>query len=195
MKKIIKSHLLIHNKFLGALLYFKDKDSRGCLKLSFKNKVGGFVKGTDVPAKLPVPLKIGSPISLDVSYKFQDSLLEVKKVVNGKEQPEFYDVPLPISNCLFIIKLKNWHTLDDAKLSKCSLVLTPTNQSKDVAVIFSFLGDNGLPFMPQGYYCPMGMATIDLPEHPLNKMCIGIADDANNTEANDFNIYIPFSAK
>jgi hypothetical protein len=195
MKKTIKSHLLIQDKFLGALLYFKDVDGRGCLKLSFKNKIMGFVKGTDIPTTLPVPLKLDEPISLDLSYKFPDSLLEVKKIVAKKVQPEFYDVTLPISNCLFFIRLKDWRSLDDAKPSKSPLVLMPPDQSDNVVIVFSFLGANGLPFVPAGYVCPMGMGIIALPEDPLKTFCIGIADDSNNTDTNGFNVYIPLPVK
>ena len=84
MSNKIKSHLLIGNKFLGSLLYFKDASGRGCLKLSFKNKIADFVVGSDVPTTLPAPAMLTDPITLDVSYKFEDSLLEVKKMLNGK---------------------------------------------------------------------------------------------------------------
>jgi hypothetical protein len=192
--KTIKSHLLIQDKFLGALFYTSDKEGRGYLKLSFKNKIAGFNKGTDIPTTLPVPVKIDEPIGLDVSYKFQDSLLEVKKVVSGKIQPEFYLVPLPVTNCLFIIRIKDWHLLDTAQNPESPLVLTPPN-SNGVAIVFSFLGANGLPFKPEGYDFPMGIGMIDLPETPLNKFCIGIAEDTKNTEADSFVIQIPFPKK
>lgn len=193
MKQIIKSHLLIQDKFLGALLYFKDKDGRGCLKLSFKNKIADFVKGTDIPTTLPVPLKLDNPISLDVSYKFEDSFLEVKKIVNGKPQREFYKIPLPVSTCLFIIRIKDWHLLDDTEKPDRPLVLTPPSGSNSVAIVFSFLGANGQPIAPKEYNCLMG--TIDLPEDPLKTFCIGIVEDPNKDEANGFIIQIPFPAQ
>jgi hypothetical protein len=189
----IKSHLLIDNKFLGSLLHFKDASGRGCLKLSFQNKIADFVMGTDVPTTLPAPAKLSDPITLDVSYKFDDSLLEVKKMINGKPDRAFYKIPLPISDMLFMIRIKDWHLLDDDQGSKSSLVLTPPSQDGKVAIIFSFLGENGLPFVPAGYVCPMGMGTISLPENPLSTFCIGIAEDPGNSEANGFIIQIPFS--
>jgi hypothetical protein len=192
MKKEIKSHLLIQDRFLGALLYFKDKNDRGCLKLSFKNKIANFAKNTDVPTALPVPLILDNPMRLDVSYKFQDSLLEVKKIIDGKVEPEFYKVPLPISNVLFFIQIKNWHLLDVAKPSSNPLILIPPSQSNSIVIIFSFLGANNLPFNVKNYICPNGMGTIDLPETPLNKLCIGIADDIDDTDVNGFKIGIPF---
>ena len=187
-----KSHLLIQNKFLGALLYFKDKDGRGCLKLSFKNKIAGFVKSTDVGTTMPVALKLDDPISLDVSYKFQDSLLEVKKIVNGKIEPEFYKIPLPISGYLFFIKIKDWRLLDDVPQSNNALVLTPPTGSISVVIIFSFADLNGLPSKPPQYDCPIGMGAIDLPENHLNQFFIGIAEDPDNSSANGFNLYVPF---
>jgi len=190
VSKKIKSHLLIGNKYLGSLLYFKDTQERGCLKLSFKNKIAGFVKGTDTPTALPVPVKLTDPVSLDISYKFQDSLLEVKKIVNNKTEREFYKVPLPIETCLFLIRIKDWHLLDDAVQSASPLVLTPPSAGRSVAVVFSFLGENGQPIAPKGYNCLMG--TIDVPESPLKTFCIGISDDPTHTDPNGFLLQIPF---
>lgn len=191
-RNIIKSHLLIGHKFLGALLYFKDEDDRGCLKLSFKNKIADFVKGTDVPTTKLVPVKLNNPIQLDISYKFLDSLLEVKKIINKIVEREFYKISLPVKTPLFILKIKDWHLLDDAKLSKYPLILTPPNQVNSIAIVFSFLSANGQPIAPKEYSGPMG--TIDLPETGigLNKFCIGIAEDKNNDGTNNFIIKLPF---
>lgn len=192
LKQEIKSHLLIENKYLGTLLYFKDKDGRGCLKLSFKNKIADFVVGTDMPTTMPAPVKLTGPITLDVSYKFQDALLEVKKMVNGKPDRAFYKTTQPIANLLFMIRIKDWHLLNNDQPSANPLVLTPSSQDSKVAIIFSFLADNGLPFVPTGYVCPMGMGTIALPEDPLKTFCIGIADDPTNNADQGFQIQIPF---
>lgn len=187
----IKSHLLIQDKFLGALLYLKDTKGRSYLKLSFKNKIEGFNKGTDISTILPVPAKLDGLIGLDISYKFEDRLLEVKKVIGNKVQPEFYQVPLPISSELFTIRIKDWHSLATAQNPDRPLVLTPPS-SKSVAIVFSFLGDNDQPFKPSQYEFPMGMGMIDLPETPLSQICIGIAEDLNNVSVNGFEIYIPY---
>ena len=189
-KDTIKSHLLIENKFLGSLLYFKDKKGRGCLKLSFKNKIANFAKWSDVPTTQPTLLELKNPISLDISYKFIDSLLEIKKIVDGKIIPEFYKIPIPISTPLFIIKIKKWHLLDDSKNSKNPLVISYNSQCENVAVVFSFIGANGQPIAPKEYSMLMG--TIDLPEQDLNKFCIGIAEDKNNNYEKDFIIEIPY---
>lgn len=184
---------MIGNKFLGALLYFKDKDNRGCLKLSFKNKIADFVKGSDVPTTKPVPLKLNDLIKLDISYKFQDSRLEVKRIVIGKPKPEreFYPFSLPPSTDLFTLKIKDWHLLDDAKPSNSPLILTPP-ESNSVVIVFSFLGTNNRPIKEKEYSVPI-MRTIDLPEIALNKFCIGIAEDKASNERNGFVIKIPYN--
>lgn len=190
MNKKIKSHLLIGNKYLGSLLYFKDAQGRGCLKLSFKNKVADLARGTDVPTTLPAPLKRTEPTALDISYKFLDSKLEVKEIVNSKTLRSFYDVPLPISSVLFMIRLKDWCTLDDDQPKPNPLVLKPPVNTNSVVIIFSFLGENGLPFT-DGYQPAEGMGTIALPESPLGTFCIGLAEDPNNTSANGFELMVP----
>ena len=188
--KKIKSHLLIGNKCLGSLLYFKDAQERGCLKLSFKNKIADLTKGTDIPTTLPVPLKRTDLTTLDISYKFNDSLLEVKEIVNHKIHRSFYSVPLPISSALFMIRIKDWRTLDDDQPKPNPLVLTPPKNIASVVVIFSFLGENGLPFA-NGYQPAEGMGKIDLPESPLKTFCIGLAEDPKNTEINNFLLMVP----
>lgn len=193
-KRKIKSHLLIRNKFLGSLLYFRDKSDRGCLKLSFKNKIADFVKYTDIPTTKLVPLKLDNPINLDISYKFEDNLLEIKKITDKKEKREFYKMPLPVSTCLFIVRMKDWSLLDsDDNKSNSPLILIPPSQNKSVVIIFSFFGTNGQPIAPAEYSCTMG--TIDLPENNLNKFGIGIAEDKDKNEINNFIIKIPYQAK
>lgn len=190
-KQKIKSHLLIEDKFLCSILYFKDKYDLGCLKLSFKNKIADFVKYTDISSTKPVPLKLDNPINLDISYKFNDNLLEIKKIVNKKIEREFYKMPIPVSTYLFIIKIKNWNLLDfDDKKSNNPLVLKSPGKNKSVAIIFSFVGVNGEPITPKEYACTMGI--IDIPKENFNKFCIGIAEDKNNIEINNFIIKIPY---
>lgn len=189
MSNKIKSYLQIEQRFLGTLLYFKDKNNIGCLKLSFKNKIADFVKGTNIQTTLPVPVKLKTPISLDISYKFKDSLLEVKKIVNGRIDREFYKIPLPVSTYLFMIRIKDWNLLDGAMISSNPLVLTPPTQNNSVTIIFSFFGTNGQPIAPMEYDCVMRI--IDLPENTLDKLCIGIAEDPTNTETNGFTIQLP----
>ena len=192
--KKIKSHLLIENRILGSLVYFTDKEGRGCLKLSFKNKIADFVIGTNVPTSLPAPLALTTPITLDLSYKFQDHLLEVKKMIDKKPQPNFFNVPSPFKSWLFTIKLRDWHLLEIYKKKPRSpLHLTPPSANPSIIVIFSFLGAEGSPFKPHEYDCRMG--TIKLPRTSDDTFCIGVAEDVNPSQTNDFIIGIPFPLK
>ncbi len=144
---------------------------------------------------MPVPIKRTDPTTLDISYKFPDSLLEVKEIVNGKTERAFYDVPLPISGILFMIRIKDWQVLDDDQPKPNPLVLTPPTNTNSVVIMFSFLGENGLPFTAGGYQPAEGMGMIDLPESPLNKFCIGLAEDPNSNSANGFELMVPFPKK
>lgn len=190
-KNTIKSHLLINDRLLGALLYFKDKEDRGCLKLSFPYEIANFKKGIDIPTTKPVLLESKDSITLDISYKFNDSLLEIKKIINKKVEPEFYPIPIPFSTALFILKIKDWHILDAIESPKQPLGLIYPNQCNSVAIIFSFLGIDGRPIAPKEYAKPI-MGTIDLPESNLNKFCIGITEEKNYKEESNFIIVLPF---
>ena len=138
-----------------------------------------------------MPIKRTNPTTLDISYKFPDNLLEVKEIVNGKTERAFYKVPLPVSGVLFMIRIKDWQTLDNDQPKPNPLVLTPPTNTNNVVIIFSFLGENGLPFTAGGYQPTEGMGTIDLPESPLNMFCIGLAEDPNNNSANGFELVVP----
>lgn len=153
------------------------------------------MRATDAPTNLPVPAKVIEPVSFDISYKFEDSFLEIKKIVNGKIEREFYKVPLPICDILFFIRIKDWHCLDDADTSLNPLILTPPSNDSSVAIVFSFLGTNGRPFTTKNYDFPNGMGTIDLPETPLSQFCIGIAGDGSNTDTNNFSLQVPLEDK
>lgn len=130
-------------------------------------------------------------VGLDISYKFRDSLLEVKKVSEGKVIREFYAVPLPMKACLFTLQLRDWEMLDVCtNPPEWPLSLTPSGPSNSVVVIFSFLGPEGLPLKPPQYDCPI-MRSIELPEEVNNSFWIGIAGDPNPSLTHDFVLGIP----
>ncbi|MFA6386375.1 MAG: hypothetical protein WCW04_01210 [Candidatus Paceibacterota bacterium] len=194
-KKDKKSRILIGDRLLGTLLYTRDKKNRGYLKFSIKNKIINFVKSTDVPTKLPVVLKLNKPTSLEISYKFKDRLLGIKRMVDGKFEREFYKVIIPIESCLFILRVKDYSFYDKYIKNKDVLVLNPPSiNNKSVAIIFSFLGKNGAPFSHPDYNCGM-MGMIDLPEIELNKLCIGIAEDMQDFGHQDIQVLFPIFHK
>lgn len=112
-------------------------------------------------------------------------------MISGKPDRAFYPVPLPVSNCLFFIRIKDWNLLDDAETSDSPLILKAPNTGGSVVIIFSFLGENGQPFVPP-QFSVAGMYPIDVPETPLDTFCIGIAEDPANTSVNGFEIHIPY---
>lgn len=94
-KPILKNRILLGNKLLGDLFYFKDKNGRSSLKFSFKNKITDFTRWTNVKTILPVPVFEKEPLSFDLSYKFQDNLLEIKRQRGTIVEREFYKKAYP----------------------------------------------------------------------------------------------------
>jgi len=180
-KKDIKSRVLIGDRLIGTLLYTTDKNGKGYLKFSLKNKLANFVKSAevlvDVPIKYLTTLKLTEHTSIEISYKFQDSLLELKRIVSGKLDREFHKIPLPVKSFLFILRIKDYHFYDKYSKNRDVLVLPPPrNGNKSVAVLFSFIGEQGVPFKHPKYNFGL-CGVIDLPEKNLNKLCIGITED------------------
>ena len=192
IKKEIKSRILVGNRLIGTLLYTTDKESRGYLKFSIKNKIANFIKSADVPTSLPVSLKLNNPTSLEMSYKFKDRLLGIKRINDGRVEREFHKVPVPVKSCLFVLRIKDYSLYDKYNKNKNVLILNPPSLiNKSIAIIFSFLGENGLPFSNPYSNCgAMGMIN-DLPEVELNKLCIGIAEDNQDFGDQDIQVLIP----
>jgi hypothetical protein len=194
-KPLLKSHILLGDKLLGSLFYFKDTQNRSSLKLSFKNKLGSFTMWADsehLKDKLALPPS-NEDVSFDLSYKFTDNLLEVKRQVGTKIERHFHKVPFPPKNYLFILKIKDWHILNDAVDKTDTLTLNLPNHSKSVSVFFSFLGTNGLPFAPEDYMQDMGRTvSADLPEADFPKICIWTVEDKDNNEPYNLVIKIPY---
>ncbi len=194
-KPLLKSHILLGSKLLGSLFYFKDTEGRSSLKLSFKNKLGSFTMWADsehLKNKLALPAS-NEEVSFDLSYKFADNLLEVKRQIGIKIERHFHKIPFPPKNYLFILKIKDWHILNEAIDTKDSLTLNLPDHTDSVSVFFSFLGVNGLPFAPEDYMQEMGRTvSADLPEADFPKICIGTVEDNNNTESYNLVIKIPY---
>jgi hypothetical protein len=187
-KPIQKTQIILEgNKLLGSLLYFQDSKGRPCLKLSFKNKIA--------PAKLwAIDKSTGAKKdlkdtpdehSLDISYKFTDSVLEIKSEIPGtKPSGTFIDVPLPPLSYLFLIRIKDWHDLSEVIPEKNHLLLTPPTNASQIAVFFSFTGTDGKPFLDPEYNTEFGRTIIFNIPHPapLDKLWIGIVEDKEHNE-------------
>ncbi len=194
-KPLLKSHILVGEKLLGSLFYFKDTKGRSSLKLSFKNKIGNFSMWADsehLKNKLELPPST-EDVSFDLSYKFTDNLLEIKRQVGEKIERHFHKIPFPPKNYLFILKIKDWHILNDATHKVDTLSLNLPDHNSSLSVFFSFLGTNGLPFAPEDYLQEIGRTiSADLPETDFPKICIGTVENKNNTELYNLVIKIPY---
>lgn len=193
-KPLIKSRFLLGKKHLADLVYDKDAIGRGYLKISFKNPIADFIKGSDVPTRMPILPRLQEPINLELSYKFQDDFFSIKKIRKGKKpEYEFYKVLTPPVECLFYLKIKDLNSLDDVNQDSVSqLILLPPDNSNSVAVVFSFLNAGGTPLAPPKY-SGMLMGCIDLPEQRFDKLCIGICPDPDNNEAEGIVIMFPYN--
>jgi hypothetical protein len=191
-----KAHILLNDKFLGSLIYMKDNKDRAYLKLSFKKKVSDYVKWTDIATTLPAELEKTEHASFDVSYKFEDNLLEVKRQVGSNEDRSFYHVPFPPNNLLFILKIKDWHTLDTVIHGPQDLILPISDQQNTAFIFFSFVAPNGLPFTPGKLVgTEFRITCADLPEKDFPKICVGIAEIPDDGEVLGMVLKIPYPIK
>ena len=193
-----KSRLLLEgNKLLGSLIYFEDKEGRDCLKLSFKNKVSpSKTLFEDIKTGAKTELASSSDeTSVDISYKFKDSILELKEEVPGKKKEgKFLKVPIPIGNYLFLIRLKDWHHLNKVKADASSILLETPSSGNKIAVFFSFAGVEGKPFVPKEYWAQHEVRSIpvNLPNKgPLDKIWIGVVKDEGNNGPYNLEVKVP----
>lgn len=158
MKPLKKVRIIIdRDKHFGDLLIFeRQKDSSRSLKLSFKTKIGsikmwGEHNGTLKDFDFSKPIsekKITLGESLDISYHFQNRKLELKREISGgSTERNLYDVIHPIDRNLFSVILRNKNELK--KVDPCSddLILNKDEIGDQIAMVFSFVGLNGKPFM------------------------------------------------
>lgn len=187
MAKPIKKtrFILPGNRALGSLLYFKDRDQRYCLKLSFKNKVSPTRIWKENLESKEITNSIDSQISqsIDISYKFVDSILEIKtESIGNKPTPRFIKVPNPPQSNLFFIRIKDWQGLEEVKVKEEDLLLEPPTPFKSIAVIFSFSSQIHKPFMAAEYAKNINGRTkcyeIPFQNFPYDKLWVGITEDS-----------------
>ena len=115
------------------------------MKFSFKNKVGGITLWTDSSSlenSISLP-PASEEVSLDVSYKLEDCLLEIKRQDGVSVNAQFYEVPFPAKNLLFVLRVKDWDVLSEPKKVTDCLVIQPPTGGRAVNVFFSLAGTNG----------------------------------------------------
>lgn len=184
-------------RLIGSFLFFNDKDGRPCFKFSLKPKLGAAEmlfenKKTGKRTRLsdtPPP-----EMSVDVSYKFNDRRLELKRQEPGKTpERHFIQTPeIPIAY-LFSVRIKNHEHLPVVPIEAGMFELKPPTSAKNVAVVFSFVGEEGRPFMIEEYLKADGRTIIlDLPANPpFNKLYVGVVGESENSEPYDLTIKAP----
>lgn len=189
-----------NGKQLGSFLFFYDSEKRPCFKFSGKPKIYSgdlWVQDKKTLAKKSfLKTKPEGGMSFDVSYKFDDHLLEIKSQEPGKDPvPLCTEIPTPPQNYLFLVRIKNWHNLSDAAIESGDLILNPPGSGDEVVLFFSFVGPQGKPFLPEDGILKevQGQTiTIDLPcPAPYDRLYIGVGEDAGNNEKEDILIKAP----
>lgn len=199
MTKVLKKCRIIlgEDHLLGSLIYFLDKKGRPAIKFSFKLKVGSlgaWQESAETNERVPLKLKPHGVVSLDASYKFDDSLLEIKREEPGnKPHQDFIKIPMPMEMYLFGLRVKNWQKLPRVEMNKNALILQPPIAGGNIYIIISFEGENGLPFADELFNKEQGvMAVATLPRDSYPKrVFVGVSGDPDNTEELDLVIRIP----
>lgn len=202
MKQLFKKRIILRkNLHLADLLYLIDTKGRYSLKFSFKSKLkpirtwkkhyGGLKK---LDFNHPHTEKIVEDgESLEISFKFADNRLEVKREVKkGSIDRSFYIVEMPISKSLFSVIIRNPERLRPIKSpNKDDIVINDPELRDQMALVFSFEGQEKKPFMDGIVDAEFGRELIiQLPEQELNLLHIAIVKD-NNPIRYDSMIVIP----
>ena len=135
-------------------------------------------------------------MSVDVSYKFTDNLLEVKTEVPGERpRPLMTEVPTPPQNYLFLIRVRDWGHLPVETPNADAIVLAAPWSCKELVIFVSFAGIEGKPFMPEpGVMKKVEGRTIviDLSlSAPYDKVWLGIGEDSGNNEQYPLTVKAP----
>jgi len=157
MNPIWKKRILLRGKLhLADLLYFSDARNRYHFKCSFKNKVSPlrtwkkhFGELETLDFKNPHTTKsVKDGQSLEVSFKFQDCKLEIKREVKGGSiERSFYKVIVPTERNLFTVIINNQEGLNQVSPTENDMVVLDKNLKDQIALVFSFVSAKGKPIM------------------------------------------------
>jgi hypothetical protein len=198
-KVLMKRDLfLAGNHLLGAVLFYEDASGRPCLKFSIQHKMVGdlWVQERKTGKEVSFLTDSSRAMSVDVSYKFADNLLEIKTEAPGERpRPLMTEVPTPPQNYLFLIQVRDWGHLPVETPSADAIVLETPWPCKELVIFVSFAGVESKPFMPEsGVMKEVEGRTIviDLPlSTPYDKIWIGIGEDSGNTEQYPLTVKAP----
>ena len=141
------------NKLLGNILLLKDRKGNHSLKIAFSLKTIGskfFLNpertGNVSSFDLESHHIVASGISSDISYKFTNQKLEIKDETSLKIERSLYDVDIPSTGPLFMLRLSDLAILPVVELKVEDLLITEGLTSNSFAICFSFPGVNGKPW-------------------------------------------------
>jgi len=196
-KSIFRRRLILQgNRYFGSLIYFIDSKGRGCLKFTCKLKIGKAVLWRQKNGEEKVVLKNprNKAVSLDISYKYTDSLLEIKSEEKGNlPEPVFIPVKLPPDCYLFSLRVKNLDALSIVSLKKDDIILNSPDNSSEVVLFVSFTNESGKGFIDPIYMDKSGiMVFVDIPvNHIYNKIAIAITDKNLKDQELDLTFHVP----
>ncbi len=202
MKPLFKKRIILNkNLHLADLLYLIDSRGRHSFKCSFKNKVsplktwkkhyGGLRK---LDFKHPHTTKIvDGGESLEISFKFADNIIELKREIkHGSIDRSFYIVEMPITRNLFTAIIRNQELLGTINPSNEDIVIDYLGLRDQIALVFSFEGENGKPHMDRDKNVYIGkQILLEFPEQKLRRLHIAVINDDNPIHNLDCVIAIP----
>jgi len=193
---ILNRRLLIGNKWLGSVLYFLDSKKRAHLKVTVKTKIGGAnLWRLDIASgeKTSLMEPDSEYVSLDISYKYEDSLIEIKQEKSAqKTKRKFVKIPLPVVVYLFTLKIKDWQYCSTVAVQESDIIIT-TKGETGIVIFFSFPSEDGKAFVDPKYIGKTGrLIPIDLPTSPpRNKLLIGFTEEDLSTQDEDLTFQVP----
>ena len=147
---------MIRYRYLGEFLILQDSRERFSLKISFPNKVSSINIFFDPnresnpyeSEKLQATKFDKRGMSLELSYKFANQKLEFKTEVSGGPiERNFFDIELPAIAPLFVLKVNDQNVLPRISPKEGDLDVTKGISCEKVSLSFSFLGENGQPWI------------------------------------------------
>lgn len=202
MKPIFKKRIILNKKLhLADLLYVIDYKGRYSFKCSFKNKVSplktwkkhyGGLRKLDFEHPYTTKIVEGGE-SLEVSFKFTDNRLEIKREVRGGGiDRSFCLVKMPIARNLFTIIIRNQGLLNSVEPSDEDIVVDHPELTDQVALVFSFEAEDGKPIMDTIINAYVGKQfLVEFPEQKLKRLHIAVVKDNNPMADSNVVIAIP----
>lgn len=152
-----KIRLLIEpSKYFGKIILLKDVRGRISLKFTFSQRFAGTISLSN-PSRNINELNLDKYLyrreapkgyTMELSYKFENKKLEQKyEIKGGPIERSFYDVNVPASSPLFLLRMGSIHVLENVIILPGDIVVNDGLWCNSVMINVSFGGPNGNPFL------------------------------------------------